>query len=68
MTKGGNVQFRGEAEGCSSALQVTKWSYRLDKPQEIIGQPNNFRIIAVGQNRWSLQVSKNAGSSQKSLN
>ncbi|KAL9959648.1 hypothetical protein ACROYT_G032988 [Oculina patagonica] len=55
MSKAGNVQFGGEAEGCSSGLKVTKWSYRLDKPQEIIGQPNNFRVITDGPYRWSLQ-------------
>lgn len=57
-SKAGNVQFGGEVEGCFSGLKVTKWSYRLDKPQDIIGQPNNFRVIAGGQNLWSLQVSK----------
>lgn len=68
MSKAGNVQFGGEApDGCLSGLQVTQWSYRLDKPQEIIGQPNNFRVITDGRNRnrWSLQVSKKASSSQE---
>ena len=58
FSKAGSLQFEGDPESCFSGLVVAQWSYRLNTPQEIKGQPNNFIVKARRSNRWSLQVQK----------
>jgi len=55
MTKPGSVQFTG-GDPCSSGLQVSKWSYRLNGRNWIQGAPNNFQVVASSGNSWTMQV------------
>jgi len=54
MTKPGSVQFTG-GDPCSSGLQVSKWSYRLNGRNWIQGAPNNFQVVASSGNSWTMQ-------------
>lgn len=63
MSKAGHFQFEVDIDGCSDGLQLTQWSYRLNEPRWILGQPNSFRLNADRSRShiWSLRVSKKGG-------